>query len=280
MKSEPELLRNSWKQSFQQIPVKDLFADIEKNCGLIYSSIVDVTEEVPYMQLRIAVCDDHPADRAFVHTQIDAWAHAAGHGVMVEEYSSAESLLFSYEADRCVDVMFLDIELGGMNGMELARRIRMKDRLVQLVFITGYMEYFSDGYDVEALHYLLKPVTEEKLRAVLDRAYQRVSARERALLLALPDETVRILLYEIRFLEVQKNYVTIHADEDYTVKRTLRELEKELDDAFVRTGRSFVVNLRYVKRITHTEVVLKDGTKVPLSRGQYEAVNQAMIRYF
>lgn len=232
------------------------------------------------MQLKMAVCDDNPADIAFVHTEIDAWARATGHGVMIEEYSSAESLLFAYEEDSSADVMLLDIELGGMSGMELAKRIRMKNRLVQLVFITGYMEYFSDGYDVEALHYLLKPVTREKLWAVLDRAYQRVSVRERALLLTLPDETVRIPLYEIRFLEVQKNYVTIHADAEYTVKRTLREIEKELDDAFIRTGRSFVVNLRYVQRITRTEVVLKDGTGVPLSRGQYDAVNQAMIRYF
>lgn len=232
------------------------------------------------MQLKMAVCDDNPADIAFVHTELEAWARAAGHGVVIEEYSSAESLLFAYEADSSVDVMLLDIELGGMSGMELAKRVRMKNRLVQLVFITGYMEYFSDGYDVEALHYLLKPVTREKLWAVLDRAYQRVSVQEQAILLTLPDETVRIPLYEIRFLEVQKNYVTIHADEDYTVKRTLRELEKELDDAFIRTGRSFVVNLRYIQRITRTDVVLKDGARVPLSRGQYDAVNQAMIRYF
>ncbi|MDE5823643.1 MAG: LytTR family transcriptional regulator, partial [Lachnospiraceae bacterium] len=84
----------------------------------------------------------------------------------------------------------------------------------------------------------------------------------------------------IRYLEVQRNYVTIYAEEPYTVKKTLGELEKELDESFFRTGRSFIVNLQFVKKITKSQVFLKDGTQVPLSRGLYEAVNRAMIAYF
>ena len=167
-----------------------------------------------------------------------------------------------------------------MNGVELAKKVREHNKEVQILFVTGYMDYISDGYEVEALHYLLKPVTKEKLFSVLDRARERMKKSEKALFLQGSDETVRIPYYEIRYVEVQHNYVTIHAAEDYTVKKTLSELEEELGDGFFRTGRSFLVNLKCVKRITKKEVSLKDGMVIPLSRGMYEKINRAMIRYF
>ncbi len=169
-----------------------------------------------------------------------------------------------------------------MNGIELALRIRERehDRAVQIVFVTGYMDYIEKGYDVEALHYLLKPVTQERLFGVLDRTAQRVRDRGRELYLQMPEGTARIPVSEIRYLEVQRNYVTIHGDEDYTVKRTLGELERELDERFFRTGRSYIVNLQFVKKITRSQVVLKDGAQIPLPRRAYEDINRAMIRYF
>ena len=143
-----------------------------------------------------------------------------------------------------------------------------------------YMEYIAEGYDVEALHYLLKPVTEEKLCGVLDRAAERLKSKEKELRLALPGTVVRIDLCEIRYLEVQRNYVTVYAKEAYTVKKTLNELEEELDESFFRTGRSHIVNLHFVKRITRTQVILKDERELPLSRYFYEKMNRAMIQYF
>ena len=133
---------------------------------------------------------------------------------------------------------------------------------------------------MEALHYLLKPVTQERLSGVLDRAAQRVQDRERELCLQTPEGIVCIPVSEIRYLEVRRNYVTVHSDEDYTVRRTLGELERELDESFFRTGRSYIVNLRFVKKITRTQAVLKDGAQIPLSRGLYEDINRALIRYF
>ena len=178
--------------------------------------------------------------------------------------------------------MFLDIEMkpDGMNGVELAAKLRKNDHAIQIVFVTGYMEYIADGYDVEALHYLLKPVTEAKIDSVLERAIQRLKDREKALFLQTADGSMRVLISEIRYLEVRRNYVTIHAEEAYTVKRTLHELEQELDACFFRTGRSYIVNLRYVRKITKSQVVLKDGAQVPLSRGLYDEINRAMIQYF
>ena len=133
---------------------------------------------------------------------------------------------------------------------------------------------------MEALHFLIKPVTRDKVFSVFQRGAERIKLRENVLILSTSEGILRIPLYEIKFIEVQKNYVTIHGGQDYTVKKTLNELEKELDERFFRTGRSFVVNLGEVKKITKTDVYLKDETKVPLSRGYYEAINRAIIQYF
>ncbi|QUO33319.1 response regulator transcription factor [Faecalicatena sp. Marseille-Q4148] len=232
------------------------------------------------MEIRVALCDDEETVREYLGRLLEEWKERQNDQLQIEYFESAESFLFQYEEDKRWQLLILDIEMGKMNGVELAKKVREHNKEVQILFVTGYMDYISDGYEVEALHYLLKPVTKEKLFSVLDRARERMKKSEKALFLQGSDETVRIPYYEIRYVEVQHNYVTIHAAEDYTVKKTLSELEEELGDGFFRTGRSFLVNLKCVKRITKKEVSLKDGMVIPLSRGMYEKINRAMIRYF
>ena len=220
---------------------------------------------------RLAICDDEQADVVYLQSLLEKWAENTRTALKIESYPSAEAFLFQYEEDKAFDLLLLDIEMGEMSGVELARKIRQENRVVQIIFITGYME---------ALHYLLKPVTAEKLYAVLDRAAERLKAKEKALCLALPGMVARVPFHEIRYLEVQRNYVTVQGAEAYTVKKTLSELEEELDESFCRTGRSYIVNLRFVKKITRTQVILKDGKELPLSRNFYEKINRAMIQYF
>lgn len=229
---------------------------------------------------RLAICDDNQADAAYLQMLIEKWAKASGVILQAEIFPSAEAFLFRYEEEKSFDLLILDIEMGRMSGVELAKKIRRVNRRIQIIFVTGYMEYIAEGYDVEALHYLLKPVTEEKFFDVLDRAKERAESGEKELCLSLPGEVVRIPLSEIRFLEVQRNYVTIYGEEAYTVKKPLNELEAELDERFCRTGRSHIVNLHFVRRITRTQVILKDGRDLPLSRNFYEKINRAMIQYF
>lgn len=88
---------------------------------------------------------------------------------------------------------------------------------------------------------------------------------------------LRIPFYEIRYLDVHQNYVTIHCKKEYTVKRTLSEFEKLLDQRFFRAGRGLIVNLTQIRRVTKTDVFLADGTALPLPRGIYEPLNRAII---
>ena len=229
---------------------------------------------------RIAVIDDDKVQIEYLSSLLGEWAKQEGVLHQVEAFESAEAFLFQYAVDKSFDLLLLDIEMGAMNGVELAKVLRQENREIQLIFITGYMEYISDGYDVEALHYLLKPVNREKLFPVLERAVERLLSKRRVLMFRSGDEVIRIPLYEICYVEVRANYITIHAKEDYSVKKTLSELENDLDEGFFRTGRSYVVNLQYIQKITKTDVFLKDGTRVPLSKGNYDRLNQAMITYF
>ena len=192
------------------------------------------------MEIRVALCDDEETVREYLGRLLEEWKERQNDQLQIEYFESAESFLFQYEEDKRWQFLILDIEMGKMNGVELAKKVREHNKEVQILFVTGYMDYISDGYEVEALHYLLKPVTKEKLFSVLDRARERMKKSEKALFLQGSDETVRIPYYEIRYVEVQHNYVTIHAAEDYTVKKTLSELEEELGDGFFRTGSLFL----------------------------------------
>ena len=231
------------------------------------------------MIYKIAVCDDCKADRDFLLSRISHWASSAGHSVHTESYSSAESFLFRYAEDKEWDILLLDIEMGAMDGVTMAKRVREDNEAVQIVFITGFSDYIAEGYEVAALHYLLKPVNQDKLYAVLDRALERRKWEDRCLNLTVSGEMVRIPLYEIRWLDVHLNYVTVHAKADYTVKRTLGDFEKELDERFCRVGRGMILNLKYIQRVTKTEVRLSDGTALPLPRGAFEPLNRAIIQH-
>lgn len=229
------------------------------------------------MQYKIAICDDSDADRQYVLNMVRAWAAAAGHLVHTDAFASAESFLFHYAQESDYDILLLDIEMGAMDGVTMAKQLRKSNDTVQIIFITGYSDYISEGYEVAALHYLMKPVKEEKLWAVLDRAAGKIAKNEKVLHFSLGGEMVRLPVYRIRYADVFGNYVTIHAQSDVTVKMTLGELEKQLDDRFYRVGRSVLVNLTQISRVTKGEIRLNDGTALPLPRGAYDGVNRAII---
>ena len=231
------------------------------------------------MAYRVAICDDSNTDAGYVRSILNSWAVTRQVSVQVETFASAESFLFHYAEDKAYDILLLDIEMGAMDGVTMAKQVRKDNATVQIVFITGYSEYIAEGYEVAALHYLMKPVKEDKLFAVLDRALEKQKQNERCLNLELSGEMVRIPFYEIRYLDVHQNYVTIHGKQNYTIKRTLGEFENELDDRFHRVGRAMILNLKYIQRVTKTDVHLSDGTVLPLPRGAYEPLNRAIITH-
>lgn len=227
--------------------------------------------------MKIAICDDSAVDRDYTAGMVEVWAKDREISLILRKFPSAEAFLFQYAEEKDWDILLLDIEMGALDGVSMAKSVRKENEAVQIVFLTGYSDYIAEGYEVAALHYLMKPIKSEKLRVVLDRAAEKRKQQDRCLNLELSGEMVRLPFYEIRYLEVRQNYVTLHAKREYTVKRTLGEFEKELDQRFFRVGRSLILNLKDVRRVTRTEVRLSDGTVLPLPRGAYEPLNRAII---
>lgn len=229
------------------------------------------------MRYKIAICDDCDVDRQYISNMVTLWGERSGYIVHVDLFSSAENFLFHYTEEGDYDILLLDIEMGAMDGVTMAKRLRKENDTVQIVFITGYSDYILEGYEVAALHYLMKPVKEEKLCAVLDRAVQKLAKNEKVLNFEIGGEMIRVPIYQIRYADVFGNYVTIHASSDVTVKMTLSDLEKQLDERFYRAGRSCIVNLSQISRATKAEIKLSDGTTIPLPRGAYDGINRAII---
>ena len=229
------------------------------------------------MTYKIAICDDSDADRQYIAGLTRQWASNESHTLHLSLFSSAESFLFQYSEEGDFDILLLDIEMGQMDGVTMAKQLRRENETVQIVFITGYSDYIAEGYEVSALHYLMKPVSADKFFAVLNRAAEKLRKNERVIHLEQGGEMALVPLWQIRWADVQGNYVTVHAKADYTVKKTLSELAEMLDERFFRVGRSAIVNLTCVSRVTRTDIYLTDGSAIPLPRGAYEKINRAII---
>jgi len=227
--------------------------------------------------MHISICDDDITQVRHLRNLAKKWASERNIALLISDFFSAESFLFAYADDKTADILLLDIQMAEMDGVAMAKEIRKSNRAVQIIFITGYMDYILDGYDVEALHYLLKPVDNTKLFAALDKAAEKLAYADRAIFIPHAAEFLRLPLAAITHIEVMHNHTTIHANQSYTIKKPLRELEKSLDSSFFRCGRSFIVNLRHIQRVTKGEIHLKNGNIIPLARGFYTDLNRAII---
>lgn len=233
------------------------------------------------MYYKISVIDDSPSDTQYVAALAAQWAESAGHETHICVFPSAEAFLFQYEEEQDFDVLLLDIEMGAMNGVDLAKKIRQQNNAIQIVFITGYPDFIAEGYEVSALHYLIKPVSYEKLRAVLTKAAANLAKTEKRLRVTYDRDTDLVPLSQILYVEAQKQYVLIHTlDKTYRMKQSFAETVAKLDEFFFKCQRSYCINLLHVTRIRSDSVLLKNGVEIPISRGMADTIGKAMIRLF
>ena len=226
--------------------------------------------------MKITICDDDIGQLDNLRHLIREWNSSAE----IQEYCSSEQFLFGYPDNPC-DLLLLDIEMGDMNGMELARKLRSAGDTLPIIFITGYSEFMQDGYDVEALHYLLKPVNTDKLFAVLDRYASRHKTDNRVIF-PCGDESVCINSEDIVYLEAfgKKTQITLKDGKEIVCICGLNAATEKLSEGFMSCHRSYVVNIGYIRSISKTEITLDSGQKIPLSRRLYDSVNKAFIEYY
>lgn len=233
------------------------------------------------MRLSMAICDDDPPVLASFGGMARRWATSRGHDLLLDSYPSAEALLFAREDRSGWDILLLDIEMPGMDGVGLAKKLRETDRTSEILFITGFPDFMQEGYEVGAIHYLLKPVKEEKLFEVLDRAADRLLRVPRYLFLSSGRESERVLFDDILYAESDGHYVRFHTRTgEKRLRATIPEAEILLGEDFFRVSRSYLAPLRLIKAVSHVAVTLEDGTVLPLGRGLYDGLNRALIAYF
>ena len=180
------------------------------------------------------------------------------------------------------DAVFADIQMPGLDGMEMVRKLREKDTKVPVVFTTGNADYMQEGYEVEALNYLLKPLSAEKVSACLDRMLRRHEAAEYLVAQTL-DGVRKLPLEAVNYCEAAGHNTEfgLAGGEKIFSLSSLSKLEKELaDKGFVKCHRSYLCNISNLNRITPDTLIFDDGTGIPVSRRLYQTVNRAFIDRF
>lgn len=230
--------------------------------------------------LRIGICDDSADARIALKAALErALDRRKGEGAFFE-FSSGEGLLRWLEKHAGeLDMAFLDIEMGELDGMETARRLRAADEGLQLVFVTGYTDYVFDGYSVGALGYLMKPPKPERLDEVLDRGLEaRLRDGEKMFLCRSGETVYRIPRRSIRYFVSDRRQVScVAAARTYTFYGRLDEVERAVGEGFVRIHQRYLVRSAAVDRLEGNQVFVGEEA-LPVSRACRSAALAALAR--
>ncbi len=235
------------------------------------------------MHIKIAIVEDERDQYEFVARRINDWADKTKQRVTIAYVTSAEEFLFKYDQPATFDILFLDVCMNQMNGMELAKAIRGFDREVQIVFLTGVSDYVFEGYEIGAVRYLIKPIDEKKLSDTLEACLEKLKKRtEDYISFKYLGENIKIARSDIIYVQVNSHYLQmVTTKETYEWKKSLKKMIERLDTKrFVAANRSTVVNLEYVSKITREECILENGETIQVSRGAYIALNEAFMKFY
>ncbi len=234
--------------------------------------------------MKIAIIEDEGPHAQLLALYLGNWSKRAQIHIVVRIFSSAESFLFAWENEKDFDVLFVDIQMRGMNGMDLAKRVRRENARVAIIFTTGITDYMEEGYEVEALHYLVKPLEEEKVAACMSRVVER-QTEKKCILLRQGNEICKMELDRINYIEACGHgcLVSVAGGGERVCETSdgISQIEKMLpDDLFVRCHRSYLCGIHNIRHIDRTEIIFDDGSRIPVSRRLRNEVNQLFIRYY
>lgn len=231
--------------------------------------------------MKIAVCDDDRPVRETLFRLIRKQAPEAD----IVEYQSGEELIHAKEN---FNIYFLDIEMGNVSGMEIARRIREQEENEKqrsiIIFVTGYREYMEAAFDVNAFHYLVKPIDTEKFSEVFSRAWKEASAYEertkKHILVKGSGTQQKLLLKNIYYIESGNKKVIFHTTNGtLETYGKMEELENRLGDTFYRCHRCYLVNMENISAYSADNIQVINGDNLLLARKKYSDFIKAYLRY-
>ena len=233
--------------------------------------------ELQVMGLNIAICDDEK----IIREQIKELTEKEKSGLCMELYETGDALL---AVGKQFDIVFLDIQMEGTDGIETAKRLRQRDEDTILIFITGIREYVFEAFDVAAFHYLLKPIEEEKFREVFRRAgrelEKRKSKRRETVFIKTRNRSFSLEKDSILYIESRGKKVEIHTTgETIEAYASMNEMEGQLGGGFFRCHRGYLVNMAYVAEYDSGSITLNNGEYVYLAKEKYGEFVKAYMRY-
>ncbi len=225
----------------------------------------------------IGICDDEKDVRAFLKQKIEQYTEAD-----ILLYEDGEALM---QSDTKPDILFLDIQMPGTDGMQIARRIREYDKSMQIVFVTGIEDYVFEAFDVEALNYLVKPIDDKKLEAVLKIAQEKIANSikpidtRQSIVVSAGGIHTKIYLDDIIYAEVFNRKIMIHTtSENIEYYGKLTELEDMAGENFFRPHRAYLINMKYVERYDATNIYLEKG-QVLMAKQNYKNFVRRYMEY-
>ena len=233
--------------------------------------------------MNIAICDDSNEARTVLRDGISA--HPRAEDFNIDSFSSPKSLLDIIEDRSVFDLVFLDVDMPEMNGIELGKRIRKLLPKCYIVFVTNYPQYALDAYECEAYHYLIKPVDVNKLHNILDRIFKNYKDEHAEYIIRGRFENVRVLIKDILYVEYANKHLRFHMDDQnhsiYEINGGLSEIhEKFKIYGFFKCHEAFTVNLSKISRFDGYDVFLVNGDKIPISVRKKTALLMAYTNYY
>ncbi len=228
--------------------------------------------------MNIGICDDERGFRSSLRKVVERELQLNGTEYEICEYQSGEELLRAL-ASKALEILFLDIEMAGISGMEAAKKLRETYRDTVIIFVTAYPDFVFQGYEVRALHYILKPYKEEKIKGVLHMALEELHLNEEQYyLVEQKSQTLRLPLKEVQYFQSDRKKVTAVMNgrrEEFYVK--LIEMESQLPKYFVKSHNRYLVNLNFVSRVENNSCICGEE-ELPVSRGCKQALTVAFAR--
>lgn len=220
--------------------------------------------------IKIAICEDEKEQQELLKSYIDQIFDGLSVKYELEIYNLGEELLDSYSKD--IDILLLDIQMGQINGMDTARKIRELDDKVEIIFITSLIEYVLEGYEVRAYRYLIKPIKYDDLKNNVINCIKEIDIKNKYIIIKENGNRIKLDINEITYIEVQKEDITIHTlNQIYKIKGTMNNIEKEINCIrFFRCHKSYLVNLEHVKSIKQYVAMLENSEEVPISRYRFK----------
>ncbi len=229
--------------------------------------------------LRIAICDDETNARDALRFQLEKILIEDAEEIVYEFSSGTNAASWLANHPGEIDLLFLDVEMKGLNGMETAEKIRTFNEQIMIVFVTGYSDYVFDGYHVGALDYLVKPVSEEKLRQLIGRVRTK-SAQEESHTFSLKnmDGTWRFRFSDILyFYSDRRKVILVTAKGEYSFYARLDEVERKLASDFIRVHQRYLINPANVDYLGSESITI-NGQQLPCSRKYRETALSKIAR--